>query len=361
MFYRQIILWPTTNCNMQCKYCYAADMPDDSPIGLILEKKKIISKDMIRQAINLLRPGGRTVLQISGGEPTLYPELLEYIINHARAKRPRASIQLQTNATLMSNKIIKLIKKNNISVGVSIDGISDINEKMRGKTKQTISGIKKLASNNIMVNITSVITSENVRYMHKIIGLAVLLGNVSSISFDYLRRSGRAVKNFQNLQTDIEDMKSGFSRAYKLLKTINSKSSNKISIKDLFLFDLRLNSNNKNPYYCYAAMGDSATVTPGGDMFLCPSLVGRKEFYWGNVKDTGNLNSLSKRSVESLKDCKNCEIKYICRGGCPARAYLENNDWGSISELECSFRKWLYKKYFKVREDSNELRRYKVG
>ncbi|MCD4669519.1 MAG: radical SAM protein [Actinomycetia bacterium] len=359
MFYRQIILWPTTNCNLQCKYCYAV-VPDKNQSGSILEKKKIISRDIIKRAIDLLRPEGRTVLQISGGEPTLYPELLEFIIDHTRVKRPRASIQLQTNATLISDRIIKLIKKNNISVGVSIDGISDINERLRGKTKQVISGIKKLADNNIMLDITSVITSENVKYMYKIIGLAVLNGNVGSVSFDFLRRSGRAVKKFQNLQADIEDVESGFSRAHRLLKIINSKNNNKISIKDLFLFELRLNSNNMNPYYCYAAMGDSATVTPGGDMFLCPSLVGREEFYWGNVKDIASLNTLAKRSVEDLKDCKSCEIKYICRGGCPARAYLENSDWESISELECSFRRWSYEKYFKVRKDRNELRIDKV-
>ena len=361
MFFKQIILWLTTNCNLQCKYCYAADIHDDNSIGSILEKKKIISKDAVRQAINLLKPEGRTVLQISGGEPTLYPELIEFTLNYARNRRPQALVQLQTNATLVSDKIIKLIKENKISVGVSIDGTADINERLRGKTGQAISGIKKLANNNIMVNITSVITSENVGHMYKIIGLAALLGNVGSISFDYLRKSGRAVKNFQSLQVNIEDLKSGFSRAYKLLKTINSKSSNELKIKDLSVSYLRLNSNNKNPYYCYSAMGDSATITPGGDMFLCPSLVGRKEFYWGNVKDFNNLNSLANRSVEDLKDCETCEIKYICRGGCPARAYLENGDWKSISTLECSFRKWMYKNYIKVSKDSNELRRYKFG
>jgi len=361
MFYKQIILWPTTNCNLQCKYCYAADISSDNNKDSILGKKKVISKNIIRQAINLLKPEGETVLQISGGEPTLYPELLEFILKYARDKRPRASFQLQTNATLVSDKIIKLIKKNEISIGVSIDGASDINERLRGKTKQAISGIKKLADNDIMVNITSVITSENVRYMYKIVGLAALLGNVGSISFDYLRKSGRAVKNFQNLQIDIEDMKSGFSGAHELLKIINRKNSKKLKIKDLFLFDLRLNSNNENPYYCYSAMGDSATVTPGGDMFLCPSLVGRKEFYLGNVGDTNNLNSLAKRSVEDLKDCSNCEIKYVCRGGCPARAYLENYDWKSISTLECSFRKWIYKNYIKVSEDSDGFKRYKIS
>jgi uncharacterized protein len=360
MFYKQIILWPTTNCNLQCKYCYAADIPSDNRDS-ILEKKKVVSKNIIRQAINLLRPEGKTVLQISGGEPTLYPELLEFILNYARGRRPRVSFQLQTNATLMSDRIIKLIRKNKISIGVSIDGAPDINERLRGKTKQAISGIKKLADNDIMVNITSVITSENVRYMYKIVGLAALLGNVGSISFDYLRKSGRAVKNFQNLQIDIKDMKSGFSRAYELLKIINRKSSKKIVIKDLFLFDLRLNNNNKSPYYCYAAMGDSATITPEGNMFLCPSLVGRKEFYLGNAGDTNNLNSLAKRSVEDLKDCNNCEIKYVCRGGCPARAYLENYDWKSISTLECSFRKWIYKNYIKVSKDDNGFRRYKIS
>ena len=361
MFYKQIILWLTTNCNLQCKYCYAADIPDDNNVGSILEKKKIISKDIIRKAINLLKLEAGTVLQISGGEPTLYPELIEFTLNYARDRRPQASIQLQTNATLVSDKIVKLIKENRISVGVSIDGVADINERLRGKTRQAISGIKKLADNNIMVNITSVITSENVGHMYKIISIAALLGNVGSVSFDYLRKSGRAIKVFQSLQIDIEDLKYGFLRAYKLLKTINSKSSRKIKIKDLFLFNLRLNSNNKNPYYCYSAMGDSATVTPGGDMFLCPSLVGRKEFYWGNVKDSNNLNSLAKRSVEDLKDCKNCEIKYICRGGCPARAYLENGDWKSINTFECSFRRWMYKNYIRVSKDGNDLVRCRTG
>ncbi|MCL6088077.1 MAG: radical SAM protein [Actinobacteria bacterium] len=333
MYYKQVIILITGNCNLECKYCYADGLKGNGSMSI----------ENIKKAIELLDPYD-SVLQISGGEPLLCPEEFIFTIKYAKETRPGSSIKLQTNATMINDKMAVFLKDNDINVNVSLDGISAINDEIRGNTKKTLNGIRILEENGVPVNITAVITSKNSDYLDKLMGIAILFQNVKSVSFDLLRKSGRANKNLDDLKADIDNIKKSIGKAYGLFNKFFLKEPKTI-INDIMVLLSRSISKQKNPYYCYAAMGESVTIKPTGEVFSCPSLMNLKEGFLGDINDSCNFNKRIIRSVDNLKECRSCKIKYVCRGGCPVRAYLESENWLAVNKLECSYKMWLFNEF----------------
>ncbi|MDD5659222.1 MAG: SPASM domain-containing protein, partial [Actinomycetota bacterium] len=240
-------------------------------------------------------------------------------------------------------------KDKDVNVNVSLDGTSFVNDDIRGDTKSTLNGIRILEENDVPINLTTVITSKNSDCLDRLTGIAILFRNVKSLSFDLIRKSGRAAENFNDLKADIGSIKKGIGKAYSLFNKFTPKKFVSkepwVLINDIAILLSRSISKQRRPYYCYATMGESITVSPAGKIFSCPSLINLKEGYLGDIKDSGILAKRTIRSVKDLRQCADCKIKYACRGGCPARAYLESKDWLSINELECSYRMWLFNEF----------------
>lgn len=140
-------------------------------------------------------PKSKFKLQLAGGEPLLNFKLIKDIYEYLRENKPEIRMQMQTNGALINSGIAKEIKKMNISLGVSLDGTIEVNEKLRGGTKDVINGIKTLAQEGIMVNLNCVVTEENIEYLYKLVDLALYLGNVGGIGLDLLRDTGRTCKS----------------------------------------------------------------------------------------------------------------------------------------------------------------------
>jgi 7,8-dihydro-6-hydroxymethylpterin dimethyltransferase len=87
------VLEITEACNLQCKVCFAESGPGRTKF---LELSQI--EDMLDGAV--AGEGELDVLQISGGEPTLHPQLME-ILTAAR-KRPIKHLMLNTNGLVLA-------------------------------------------------------------------------------------------------------------------------------------------------------------------------------------------------------------------------------------------------------------------
>lgn len=79
-----------SHCNLACIFC-TANTPD----------LKSMTKKQVEEALRFLKSNGQGRVAITGGEPTLYPEIFS-VINSA--KQLGLKIQLQTNAVLLSDK-----------------------------------------------------------------------------------------------------------------------------------------------------------------------------------------------------------------------------------------------------------------
>lgn len=137
----------TQDCNLRCKYCYEiGKKPGDLPLEyaqkfielLINDPDPILVKDtnldwVLNQGLILDFIGGDALMR-----PKLCDEIIQYfqyyagINNHRWAYRWRASIS--SNGTLFDNSEVRdfLEKyKNNLSLGISLDGCPEIHDKNR--------------------------------------------------------------------------------------------------------------------------------------------------------------------------------------------------------------------------------------
>jgi 7,8-dihydro-6-hydroxymethylpterin dimethyltransferase len=122
------VLEITDNCNLSCPMCYADSRPG--------QRHK--SVEHAKSAIDaLVRAEGRPdVLQISGGEPTTHPDLIE-IIEYA-LKQPIDYIMLNTNGIRLSkdSKLVDWLAmhRDRIEIYLQFDGTSDaVYEALRGE------------------------------------------------------------------------------------------------------------------------------------------------------------------------------------------------------------------------------------
>jgi len=95
------ISWsPTKRCNYDCSYCTPDIHDNHSPFPDL--------EDMIQRATDIFNrypDSAKFEINISGGEPTLWPDLLQWI-KHIKSLKPMMRVRLLTNGTAPIEKLI---------------------------------------------------------------------------------------------------------------------------------------------------------------------------------------------------------------------------------------------------------------
>ncbi len=144
---KPVVVWNTTRrCNLKCVHCYAHARDEVFAGELTTEEGKAVLDD--------LAAFGAPVVLFSGGEPLVRPDLVQ-LAEYAVAKGMRAVIS--TNGTLIDSKIAAQLKKVGLSyVGISLDGMEEVNDRFRGvkgSFKRAMDGIKACQDAGIKVGL----------------------------------------------------------------------------------------------------------------------------------------------------------------------------------------------------------------
>jgi len=149
------VVWNSTKrCNLKCIHCYAnaTQIPADG------ELSTSEAKSFIQDLADFDVP----VLLFSGGEPLLRVDVLELAI-YARELGVRPV--LSTNGTLITNRRAKDIRNAGFGeVGISLDGIGDINDSFRGVEGAytlALQGIRNCVAAGLKVSLRFTITRGN--------------------------------------------------------------------------------------------------------------------------------------------------------------------------------------------------------
>ena len=153
---KPVVVWNITRqCNLKCIHCYAQ-------AKATLQENEM-STEQGKKLIDDLADMGVPVLLFSGGEPLMrkdLPELAEYAVK----KGMRAVIS--TNGTLITREIARTLKNIGLSyVGISLDGMRDINDRFRGVEgayDAALEGIKNCQEAGIKVGLRFTINKFNV-------------------------------------------------------------------------------------------------------------------------------------------------------------------------------------------------------
>jgi MoaA/NifB/PqqE/SkfB family radical SAM enzyme len=140
----------TPRCNFTCKYCYG---------DYKSRPHKQITTDEALNLVEEMANMGTQYLQLSGGEPLLFPGI-EKVISFANKRR--ICLGINTNGSLIKQNIalVKQIK----TICVSLDGNEQANDANRGvgTYKKAMEGIEAAQSAGVRVHIYVTLTRNNV-------------------------------------------------------------------------------------------------------------------------------------------------------------------------------------------------------
>lgn len=279
---KQIYLHLTYHCNLACEYCYQKEK---------LNRNDEMSLGQWKQVIDDLKAISTPRIHLTGGEPTLYKDfdaIVDYI--HAMGME----IELLTNGTTL-HKIKKETLKKLYAVTISLDSIGNAKtHRVNSEKYNVLNNILMVNDMGLKTNVRSVISTDTVREVYEVKEYLAPYG-IRHIIAIYIPNTPDEICN---VPTNINS--TGFNR----------------------------NANLQDISRCSACF-QVLSIDPAGLVFPCQSLM-HDEFIIGNVKEHGWLSSIKNhnltkyflyRNVGRIDGCRDCEVKSICGGGCPAISY----------------------------------------
>lgn len=326
-----LLIEVTSNCNFKCRHCYNESEKKSCQISLDTLQK-------IRDDIKFI--SGIELIELSGGEFFLHKdwaEILELFKEYP--------IQVTTNGSLLSKEILSILRRYNVRLAISIDGLSPEDNYLRDPELygNVLSGIE----NAIKYYDHSLITLHCTINAHNYDRLDILAdycyANNIKLNFGCLCKLG-----FGKL-LDEDDIPDGniIYRSYSNIIAINNRLDINIPLPPLGV-------SSKCTLLGYAKI--SPRISAEGDVYPCSSL-SDKTFSIGSIYENtlsemlrngnGQLGNvievlLSRFKYMSRSTCKNCCYVSQCGGGCAAFALSENsNNFLSIPQRFCVTAKLL--------------------
>lgn len=179
-----VVVWNSTRtCNLKCRHCY---MSSDAK-----KYQNELTTAEAKQFIDDLADFNVPVLLFSGGEPLIRPDFFE-LADYAAKKGVRPT--LSTNGTLITPEVARKIKDIGVGyVGISLDGLCEVNDKFRGKAgafEAAMNGIKNCVAVDQRVGLRFTINHHNIQELENIFDF-IEEENINRVCFYHLVYSGR--------------------------------------------------------------------------------------------------------------------------------------------------------------------------
>lgn len=183
------------SCNLACPTCYA-----DSPVG-IGSKLDAVPLAEIQARVDgvIARKGRIEILQLSGGEPTLHPQLAE-ICRWAKQHAKIDFLLLNTNGVRLAKEpalcqeLGEIFQAGGLQVYLQFDGLQEAGHKaLRGADLRELKrqALANLAAVNIPVTLAMTVTHDNLPHLWQTIRFGLDDANIHGITFQPEFLSGR--------------------------------------------------------------------------------------------------------------------------------------------------------------------------
>lgn len=326
----------TYDCNLNCVYCYANSGG---------ENNLLISSELIEKSINhikLKNPFKNTLnlFLVGGGEPLLYFDKVKEICAYAKTQFNNININVVTNGTFNEEVLMWLIE-NDVSIRISYDSLfQDKQRPSRDGFEQSSvvrENIRKLISCGNAPMIQCIITSESIAKMIEMVEDLVTLG-VKVVKFEPCLMTDISRGNIELQPNPIK-----FSK--KLLETIEYICDKNLPI----LIDTGYFSKPGTGNYCGMNSGNF-TITPDGMITPCVEISKKtdpyaKELMLGEINFEVEINDKNLKKIQKIGvnfqegGCCMCNLKKICRGGCPMANIWQNGLPLRKSDFTCTIEK----------------------
>lgn len=317
--------WLTTNytCNCKCDWCYAQKM---------LAKHRNMDFKHAKQIVTYLQQKEIQTITLIGGEPTIYPNLIELI---CYIKSLGINVRLATNGKRLKDKDFaqQLIVSGIDEINISIKGTNE--HEYRQNTHQAglnymIQGYNNLKQLGFKPSISYVITSNSTEKFDEFVKL-LLKEDLDDVVIQFEKPSLSTDGSSKTM--NIRDMGNFTSYVFSILEKNNFNYTIEISFP-LCLIEktvLKEMLNKKRiSTCCHVQKGNGIVFDVTGEVIPCNHFLG---YPFGdkplNLQNENAIEELLNTDlVKQFKDtvnrypsnkCIKCKLWHICGGGCFTR------------------------------------------
>lgn len=300
--YKMLNIYITNACNLKCKHCFMLS-------GKKLENELTL-EDWMKVLTSFKENGGEFVT-FSGGEPLMFKNFPQ-IISHAHDLGLKSTVL--SNGLLWSGKLIHDLALFIDEIQFSLDGVDEETNSMvrgSGHFEKVVDTIVKFANAGVKTSVATTFTYDNL--------------------------NENTQTRYKNLVDLIKEKTSGKDVFFKLSKKLlpgrdvhfKAEESEKYSaiIKDIEKhvdenadYENFLAGHTANLVAINCGLG-GISVSSDGNVYFCNRINEMESF--GNVTEKPMSFFMEKgkeihlaTSVENVIPCKDCELRYICDGGC---------------------------------------------
>ena len=321
-----VVVWNSTRtCNLKCRHCY---MSSDAK-----KYQNELTTAEAKQFIDDLADFNVPVLLFSGGEPLIRPDFFE-LADYAAKKGVRPT--LSTNGTLITPEVARKIKDIGVGyVGISLDGLREVNDKFRGKAgafEAAMNGIKNCVAVDQRVGLRFTINHHNIQELENIFDF-IEEENINRVCFYHLVYSGRGNQMMdedvtaeeRGLKKEILTVDNHCDGVYMYLKALQE---GKDELAQQIKKYIAMNGGNRSGM-AFAEVDPLGYVHP--DQFTQHHTFGNvRERKFGDIwQDTTNpiMAGLKDRKPLLKGRCSKCKFLDNCNGNFRTRAEARTGDF----------------------------------
>jgi uncharacterized protein len=333
----------TENCNFSCSYCFVKagdkrkllNMKESTALDALDFFCRLIQKDHVRFEEE------KTII-FYGGEPLLNLHTLEFLLSKIHSykesgKLPKkTSLSIITNGSLLTHNVVDLLSRNQVSIGISVDGnadstdscrVSNTGKKVFSEIENGINICKELGvsfSLSVTLSEKAISSGDNtiveiLRFSPNSLGFNILMSEATqNVSPSYNKDAAEfLIKAFRKF------------RGVGLYEDRMMRKAKAFSESQFYYSD------------CGAVGGNQVVFAPDGAVGICHGYLPTRKFFVTDISDTYFMpeendvyKEWARRSPINMKECLSCSALGICGGGCPCNAEKMN---GSIWALDSRF------------------------
>ena len=352
---RVMVLHMTDYCNLRCKYCF---IEGGQVSGY---RRQVMSHEIAKFAVDkffYVIKGHDTLkfpsIVFYGGEPLLNWDTIKFALLETKQKESESGIKVDkviiTNGTILNDEIIEFIKRYNIQISVSLDGIQIVNDanrvdvKGQGSFERAVNTINRLIENGITPAVSCVMAKEGLQYVDDSIRFLIEDLGIRGLGFNHV--SIIPGLNFydpiyeEQFADTILHVQDEIQHRYPYV--YERRMGHKVN---MFLDKLFIKSD------C-TGCGEQFSVSPTGEIGICQGYMGSRKTFRKTVFDSEYnpekdpvFIEWSKRSPLNIEKCLACPALATCGGGCPRNADMINDSIWEPDSAFCHFAKkaqtWL--------------------
>ena len=314
--YKMLNIYITNACNLKCKHCFMLS-------GNKLENELTLGDWM--KVLTSFKENGGEFVTFSGGEPLMFKNFPQ-IISHVHDLGLKSTVL--SNGLLWSDKLIHELAPFIDEIQFSLDGVDEETNSMvrgSGHFEKVVDTIVKFANAGVKTSVATTFTYDNL--------------------------NENTQTRYKNLVDLIKEKTSGKDVFFKLSKKLlpgrdvhfTAEENEKYSaiIKDIEKhvdenadYENFLAGHTANLVAINCGLG-GISVSSDGNVYFCNRINEMESF--GNVTEKPMSFFMEKgkeihlaTSVDNVIPCKDCELRYICDGGC------RNDDFDFAGKIQSS-------------------------